>query len=690
MVLDFLPNTLSRLSLSTKLLLGIWSLFLILVAFGIHGAPTPELADFWSRQPYTGYVFGPAAALAKKKSLESYSLNQMLMMVPPGIRSDDYFTRFPLALSQLSHNPRFPVVNTNYWNGMNMLVQPIYDVPVWHISALARPGTWGYFFLGAQRGVAWQWWFQIFACFTTLYLLLVVILKGNRKLAAFGSFWFCCSAHVVCMGYWQTYVTFYASLAALAAYWLLESDKRWIQLTCAVLLGLALSGFVMILYPPWQVPLGYLFLLLLAGLAIRDGLWISLKQGTGFKALSIGIAAAVAAIIIGAYLSSSWADLKVMADTVYPGNRRTEGGFLPFWRLFSGAYNVITSFRGYDVRAPAEASGHLNINPTEASSFYLLFPALLAPLALSNRWRKSLGVIGWSLAGYLAAILVFIRVKLPGAIGRVTLLDRTHGTRVVLAVGLASIILCLRALQCARSSQPGERRRLDRAIPVIAALTIVPIIVVSGLFLAAENHSTPSGPEIVLAALAVGAACYCMVAGRARAFCAIVALAVIPIPWMFNPLSTNLDYIYKSELAAKIEELDKQSGSPPLWVCYDDRSRKHMGVLVTVLGGRTVTAIQWPPDMAFWHALDPSRTHEEFYNRFAHVFLRYTDDETVSYSNPTFSNINVSIRADNPVLRQMGAKYILASRESAVEINKNRFPMIYESPSGEFTIFEIP
>jgi hypothetical protein len=677
----------SRLSPNTKFLLGVWGLFFLLIALGIHGAPTPSLAGLWSKQPYTGYVFSPLAELAEKKSLESKALDQMLMMVPPTIRSDDSLIRFPLALSQLSHSPRFPVINTNYWGGMNMLVQPIYDAPVWHISALARPGTWGYFFLGAQRGLAWHWWFQIFACFTTLYLLLAVVLDGHRKLAAFGSFWFCGSALVACCGYWPTYVTFYGALAALSAYWLLKSGKRWIQLICGGLLGLAMAGFVMILYPAWQVPLGYLFFLILIGLIIGDRLYLSIKDGARWKLISIGLAAAVAGIILGAYLYSSWADLKVMAETVYPGHRRMNGGGFPLWRVFGGAYNLLTSFLGYNLRTP---TGPLFVNQTAASSFYLFFPALVVPLALSKRWRQSFGVIGWLLAALLAFMLVFMKMGLPRPVAAITLFDRTFEERLLLPVGLISIILCLRGIQCARSVGNEGARFLTKAMAGLGAAIVAAVFAVSGIFMAAGNSGSPVAGYIVLAALAGAAASYLMIAGKTRAFCVLVVVAMLPIPWAFNSLSTNLDYIYKSELAEKIEELDKQSSTPPLWVCYDGTQPSYFGVLVSVLGGKTVSAIQWPPVLGFWHELDRSRTHEKLYNRFAHVRLHYTDSEDVKFSLHDIIILDVSIRADNPVLKQMGAKYILTLNQPASAIDTKRFPLVYISPTGGFSIFEIP
>jgi hypothetical protein len=688
MVLKSFSKVVSGMSPNAKFLFGVWSTFFLLVALGIHGAPTPRLAESWSKQPYTGYVFKPLADLARKKNLGSESLNQLLMMVPPSIRSDDYFVRFPLALSQLNHRPRFPVVNTNYWNGMNMLTQPQYDMPVWHISALARPGAWGYFFLGAQRGVAWQWWFQIFACFTTLYLLLAVILDGDRRLAAFGSFWFCESAAVVCFSYWPTYVTFYAALSVLSAYWLLKSDKRWIQATCGVLLGLAVAGFAMILYPPWQIPLGYLFVLIFVGVAVRDKLHLAIKSMIGWKALSIGMAIVTAGAILGAYLYSSWSDLSMMAQTAYPGLRRNITGGLPFWRMFGGAYNLLTSFQGYFL--PSRGSSAVFVNQTEASSFYLLFPALAAPLFLSRGWRKSFGLVAWLLCAYLAFVLVYLKQGLPGPIAAISLFSHVTA-RAIIAVGLISIILCLRVLQCGRLARANAPGKLDQALPVIAAAIVVPIFVVSGLLMAAANKGVPGGLYIALAALAGAAAAYFMVAGKVKAFCVLIAVAVVPIPWAFNCLSTNLDYIYKSEMADKVQELNRQSGERPLWICYDrDPGASYLGVFVSTLGGRTVSAVQWPPDLGFWHAIDPERKYEQFYNRFAHVILRYTDDENLSYSNPSPLVLDVSIRADNPVLKQMGAKYILASDAAARQVNTDRFPLLYKSETGAFSIFAIP
>lgn len=167
----------SGLSIRARFLLSLGALFLLLVAFGIHGSSTGVTAAWWApEKPYTGYLFNPPHNTSK---VDPEGRREILMANAREIRWDELLISTQFSLSQLSHNPRFPVVNTNIGNGQNMLTLP--HMPVWHIVTLARPATWGYFILGAQRGLAWYWWFRVFSCFTVLYLLLEVILRSHPR-----------------------------------------------------------------------------------------------------------------------------------------------------------------------------------------------------------------------------------------------------------------------------------------------------------------------------------------------------------------------------------------------------------------------------------------------------------------------------------------------------------------------------
>src|SRR5436305_15041120 len=65
----------------SRLLAGVWLLFALLVACGIHGSSTGVTAAWWMpKKPYTGYLFGPASApQAQLSDVAAHSRRAYLM-----------------------------------------------------------------------------------------------------------------------------------------------------------------------------------------------------------------------------------------------------------------------------------------------------------------------------------------------------------------------------------------------------------------------------------------------------------------------------------------------------------------------------------------------------------------------------------------------------------------------------------
>lgn len=670
-----IADSAARLSLGTKFLLGLWALFFLLVAFGIHGSSIGVTAGWWAKEkPYTGYLFDPPQDLS---NVGSEWLQNYLRAKGQFIRWDELLIQTPLALSQLSHNPRFPVVNTNIGDGQNVLISP--HVPVWHITTLARPQTWGYFFLGAQRGLAWYWWFRVFACFTVLYLLLEIILEGNKLLAAFGALWFCASAYVVCWSLWPAQMTFFVALGCLSAYHLLASTKLSSQLISAALLGLSVPGFVMFLYPPWQVSIGYLFLLIFAGLFIRDKLHLKLKSHLRNKLLSLTGAVLVAALLTLSFIITCLPDLKVMSNTVYPGHRISLGGDYSFAMLFKGMYNLVTIY----MDQPGMG------NQSEASSFYYLFPAVFLGVLLSKRLRQSLGVFGWLMVAYIAVMLFFSLVGFPETIAKLTLMSYVPPYRADMAIGLASIMLCMYALALMKDTSQEAVGRWSRVMPYVICGAVILFFIWHGLTLAKAASGFPPFWFIILVSLVAGFLSYCLFTGKRAAFCGVLGAIVLATTAMFNPLSTNLDHIYKSELAQQIISFDNRSNDHPLWLSYGG---VHPGVLITTLGRRSLSGIHWPPQLSIWRKLDPTRGgYEPVYNRYAEITLQYQPSEgTVSFDSPYDQALTVAISPHHPKLKRMGARYVLAMSDAQKELDSAGLITLYKSTDADFTIYEIP
>src|SRR5262249_24840906 len=147
----------------------------------------------------------------------------------------------------------------------------------------------------------------------------------------------------------------------------------------------------------WQIPLGYLFLLILVGLIIRDRLYTAVKSISRSRLLALILALCLAATLTLAFLSSTLPALRLMSETFYPGKRLSLGGDYPPWLLFKGMYNLISiySWRVY-------LTAVLLLNQSESSSFYFLFPAVFTAYILSKRLRVALGPIGALVVGHVA------------------------------------------------------------------------------------------------------------------------------------------------------------------------------------------------------------------------------------------------------------------------------------------------
>ncbi|WP_205981804.1 DUF7657 domain-containing protein, partial [Pseudomonas viridiflava] len=86
------------------------------------------------------------------------------------------------------------------------------------------------------------------------------------------------------------------------------------MLPLGVLAGLALAGFVLLLYPPWQVSVSYVFIALLAGLVWRDRLYRGIRLE---HLLDILLAVLIAGIVLVSWWLSAQDAIHAMMRTVY-------------------------------------------------------------------------------------------------------------------------------------------------------------------------------------------------------------------------------------------------------------------------------------------------------------------------------------------------------------------------------------
>jgi hypothetical protein len=233
-----------------------------------------------------------------------------------------------------------------------------------------------------------------------------------------------------------------------------------------------------------------------------------------------------------------------------------------------------------------------------------------------------------------------------------------------------------------------DENRWQTFVPFIVGGLVVVLLIWNSIFLMKQATRFASPPFILFISFLAGLISYFLLAGRTRAFLIMTGALVFATTAHFNPLATNLDHIYDSELAQAITRINKRSTDRPFWVCYGGI---HTGALITILAGRSLSGIQFPPQMDIWHTLDPNRKFEKVYNQYAEVIFEYTsDDNKVYFDSPQNGSLTVQISPNNPLLKSLGARYVLLMGEAQTVVDTSRLTPVHRSSAGNFFIYEIP
>lgn len=563
--------------------------FVILVAMGVSGS---SLSEVQAPLPIAGLETTVIANSARN------------------IRSDEWLVLSTMAIGQARHSPAFPIVNKNLGpNGQNMLVVGMTAVPVWRISALARPATWGYFFLPLPQAFAWHWWLPIFGCVLGLWACFCVLFPGNWRVCLALSGCFVASPYVVAWSYWPAYVTMFATIAFASLIALLKAQRGWKMLGYALLVGISTSGFILTLYPAWQVPIGYLFLLLLGTVLYRD------RHELRFSAANLACVA-IGLVIAGAAVVSWWLDahgaVAAMMATLYPGQRSAElGGGIDSWYFARGVTNFTTLY--------ADLSGVSNSSEV-ASFLYLTLPTLVGAV-LSRAYSGKSKQVFYALVAFLVFASLYQFVGFPLWLAKLSLWGRTFASRVDLAAGIASIALlgCVLARDHDKGDTDAPAAVTHKLIAAAAAAMWVAIVWWSFSFAPEPIVRLFTRPTLVALLVVLGACSYLLAVRWTWTFLVSYFVVLMYSTSAFNPLTV---------VSATARPVTAHSDGTECGVAGGRTLVLGSNVPAMALmasGCPILDGVSYYPQMNLWQSLDPDGHQIAMYNRYQRLLFDLDD-----------------------------------------------------------------
>ncbi|NMM02218.1 hypothetical protein HHL24_30375 [Paraburkholderia sp. RP-4-7] len=573
------------------------------------------------------------------------------------IRSDEWRVLTPMSIGQTRHVPPFPVVNRNLGpNGHNMLIPGMTSVPVLGVPALGRPATWGYFILPLPQALAWQWWMPAFGCLLALWACFSLLFRAQWRLAFCLSLCFVISPYVIAWSYWPAYVTMFAASAFSAFVVLLRGCTRWMKPLLAVLLGITASGFVLTLYPAWQVPLGYLFVMLLAAIVIRDRKSI-IWSPRGLIWIVAGLM--LAGVTVGFWWMEAKDAVAAMLATVYPGKRiAVPGGTIDSWYFARGFSNFTTLYANLK-----DAS-----NQSEVASFlYLTLPAICGAIANWKYQQKNRPVF-FALIAFLALATWYQFVGFPVELAQSSLWGRTFPPRVDIATGLAAIALIGTAFARDPNTDVVESSQRARQIAAIVVALLWAAFVWFSLKSAPSVIHELLTPTAMFGMLAAVAWCSYLLAARffTGFFLSFLAFLLFSVA-SFNPWVA----LTVPSAASAHAAMNCDNGKDRTLVIGSNVPAMTM----MASGCPVLNGVSYYPQMKLWDALDPHKQNVFSYNRYQHLFFKLADlqgavDPVVTV--PQGDVINVTVDARHFDFRRLPIEYVTVKSDEGLDLPLNQ------------------
>lgn len=571
-----------RWLVGSRLAWGVGAVFVLLVTLGVTGSSM-------------GVLFNSTYG----KSILDVQGASRAVLGDEGVRGDEWGVQLPNLLAQLHHEPRFPVVNELLGEGgQNMGVIGMTGVPVQQWAALARPATWGYFFLPLRQAMAWQWQLPFWGCLMALWWMLNSLRPAQRGLNLALSLAFCVAPYAAAWSNWPLYVTMFPAFAFVVGTHLLRDTRIWRGVVLGAGLGWLLACWCLVLYPAWIIVVGSAMAFIALGWCIDN------RQSLQFGAAQVA-AFFACAVVMGALLGSWWWDTKdaiaLMQATEYPGRRGAmPGGDLGWWWHLRG-YHGIESLR---TTGP-------DSNPSEASS-YIIAPLLMLALVALNFIRDR--QMRWTLLGclaFMASYWTYTMVGIPVEVARVTLWGNMPVTRMDVGFGLlVTVQLCLFAPNSkAPVSWP------ERAVAMTVALLSAGLAALTLLYTPLSFVPNASSPVLILAvAVAVAFISGWALWGRLGSAVALMLMVYWLTTLQFNPLRIAPSRV---ELGQGHRILASEAGHIQRTLVLNGDG---IGAMVFAAGGvPIVNGVFYYPHQAMWERMGIQKEEWVLVNRYQHL-----------------------------------------------------------------------
>src|SRR5436190_6097698 len=383
---------------------------------------------------------------------------------PRFIRMDEWMISSTAAIGQ--YNAGMPIKN----GSVGELNAPVvWGLPVKDISTALRPNLWSYFVFDVERAFAFSWNFNIFIFLISTFLLFMLLTKNNFWLSVTGTFFIFLSGGVQWWSYFIGNYMLYLNGMFISFAYILYSKKLTPLIIASIIFMVSAYGNLFNLYPPFQVPLLWLYLFLFAGFLLQRKKFQTIAEGWQLKSIVFGASLVVLILFTYHYYNLVKDTYTMMLNTVYPGRRFSTGGALKDGKVFAEFFGIFMT----DTHTPTYWQ-----NICEASGFIMFFPVVFYAMGYYYFKTKKTDPLLISISLFLIIGLLYVLLGFPAFLSKITLFSMSPDFRTLPIVGVGNCFLLICYISSSKMEIKKERFSWIE-LGALAAATLIFMLIVT-------------------------------------------------------------------------------------------------------------------------------------------------------------------------------------------------------------------
>lgn len=565
------------------------------------------------------------------------------------IRSDEFLVNNPGIFASVMNNPSFEKYNT-ILRGTDTLniISGVYKG-----LAMIAYQPWKLIFTILPLENAFSFYFYFVPVFAFLFCMELFYILSKNKLVAFtGATLTIFSSYFLWWGFPNYLLSGTATIVFFYKFINEKNIKK--QIVFGLLMALSFSIFVCNLYPAWQVPVGYVYLVI--GIWMIKENFVQIKSQSKVQWFIFFGSIGICILLVLNYFISTKEYIQIINQTVYPG-KRVEYGSNEIGKLLCYAQSLFFPIKDM-------------YNNSESGVFFCLFPlSTLLSLYYSIKSKKK-DLLSILLLTVEIPMIIYTTIGLPPIVAKLLLFTHSTSVRMIDILGFVQVILIVRLLSFYKDEKHIK--------PIVGGIVAIAFACESVLIC---KYSFPDYLNkywmILLFIMIFFLSFYLMTNYKGKGFKKfeiLISLVSICSGLCVRPISIGLSSVYAKPAAQETQKIVSKDPTSK-WVTIGGIETPSFTVMC---GAPTINFVNTYPNLKLWHTLDPDKKYEKIYNRYEHVKVLLTHEETsFELIQSDYITLNLSYKD----IKKAKVKYVFTNGEDCdIDFNNGyvKFDKVYD------------